>query len=125
MSARRKASNEDPMVTQAFDAGKHDELAAAVAKLDPAEAEYFLHKLEAALRKRKIQLSGYLVAMLVWVIGMFFALVYFGLANGFVGWVFLLPFALVGVILYAFGKWADRVGTVTVPDAKLITPDEK
>jgi hypothetical protein len=113
------------MVAQAFDADKHDALAAAVAKLDPAEAEFFLHKLEAALKKRKIQLSGYLVAMLVWVIGMFFALVYFGMAKGFVGWVFILPFGLVGVILYAFGKWADRAGKPKMPDAKLIPPVEK
>ena len=110
------------MVAQAFDKDKHDELAEAVAKLDPAEAEFFLHKLERALRKRKIQLSGYLVAMLAWVVGMFFALVYLGMAKGFAGWVFLLPFGAVGVILYAFGKWADHVGNPKIPDAKVIGP---
>ena len=49
-----------------------------------------------SLKKRKIQLTGYLVAMVVWLVGMIFALVYYGTHDGFVGWVFLVPFALVG-----------------------------
>lgn len=84
------------------------QLADAVSQLSPGEAEIFLRKLEAALRKRKIMLSGYLVAMLVWVVGMALALAYFGMASGFVAWVLLIPFGLVGVILWAFGAWADR-----------------
>ena|SRR2546430_4133430 len=99
------------MVEKAFDADKHTELAQAVEQLSPEEAAFFLEKLERAIRKRKIQVTGYLVAMLVWALGMFFALAYFGIASGFVGWVFLVPFAFVGVILYAFGKWANNVGS--------------
>jgi hypothetical protein len=106
---------EDALVAQAFDADKHIELARAVEQLDPEEAAYFLGRLERAIRKRKIQLTGYLVAMLVWVVGMMGALAYYGFASGFVGWVFLAPFALVGVILFAFGKWADRVGNAAEP----------
>jgi hypothetical protein len=106
-----KAPTEDPLVAKAFDAGKHEELARAVEQLSPEEAQFFLHKLELALRKRKIQLLGYLVAMIVWLIGMVFALVYFGIADGFVGWVFLVPFAVVGGILYVFGMWANKVGS--------------
>ena len=98
------------MVAKAFKADSHDELARAVEKLSSEEALFFLEKLEAAIRKRKIQLTGYLVAMLVWVAGMMGALAYYGTHRGFVGWVFLLPFGLVGVILFAFGKWADRAG---------------
>lgn len=108
---------EDPLVAQAFDADKHAELAKAIEQLDPDEAAFFLHKLERAIKKRKIQITGYLVAMLTWVVGMFFALVYYGMASGFVGWVFLAPFALVGAILWAFGKWANRVGTGEPPRA--------
>ena len=99
------------MVEKAFDADKHAELAKAVEQLSSEEAAFFLEKLERAIKKRKIQITGYLVAMLVWAVGMFFALAYFGIASGFVGWVFLVPFALVGVILYAFGKWANAVGS--------------
>jgi hypothetical protein len=105
-----KDPGDDPLVAKAFDASKHEELARAVEQLSPDEAQFFLHKLEAALRKRKIQLMGYLVAMLVWVLGMVGALAYFGIADGFVGWAFLLPFGAVGVILYVFGIWANKVG---------------
>jgi hypothetical protein len=106
---------EDPLVAKAFNADKHMELARAIEQLDPEEAQFFLEKLERAIKKRKIQITGYLAAMLVWVIGMMFALVYFGMADGFVGWVFLAPFGVVGVVLYLFGKWADHVGN---PPAK-------
>src|SRR5262245_48829097 len=62
-----------------------------------------------AIRKRKIQITGYLVAMVVWLVGMMFALAYVGMHDGFVGWVFLAPFGFVGLVLYGFGKWADSV----------------
>ena len=104
------ASPEDPLVAQAFDANKHEDLARAVEKLSPQEAEFFLHKLEAALRKRKLQITGYLVAMAVWVILMTLAIAYYGISDGFVGWAFLVPFGAVGLVLYLFGGWANRVG---------------
>ncbi len=103
------------MVAQAFDADKHDALAKAIQELSPDEAAFFLWKLEVALRKRKIQLVGYLVAMLVWLLGMIGALAYYGMASGFVGWVFIAPFAIVGVVLYVFGWWANRVGSRKPP----------
>lgn len=105
-----------PDVEQAFDKDKHEQLARAIENLTPEEAAFFLWRLEISIRKRKIQLVGYLVAMLVWAAGMVFALAYFGIASGFVGWVFLLPFALVGVILLAFGRWADKIGSAKPPD---------
>jgi hypothetical protein len=106
---------EDPLVAQAFEAGKpgkpdNDELARAVEQLSPEEAAFFLDRLERALKKRKLQLLGYLVALCVWTIGMVCALAIYGLASGFVGWVFFVPFALVGLVLWIFGKWADKVG---------------
>jgi hypothetical protein len=106
---------EDPMVAKAFGAGSEDELVKAIGELSPEEAEFFLKKLEAALRKRKIMLSGYLVAMVAWIVGMVCALAYFGMASGFVGWVFLVPFAIVGVILWAFGTWAEKVARSVKP----------
>jgi len=112
--AKAKAQ-EDPLVAKAFDAGKHAELAEAIENLSPEEAQFFLLKLEAALKKRRLQLIGYLVAMLVWLVATVFALVYFGSHEGFTGWVFLVPFFLVGVILFAFGKWAERVSRATLP----------
>lgn len=113
---------EDPMVAKAFDADKHDELARAIEQLSPDEAEFFLWKLEIALRKRKIQLLGYLVAMIVWLVGMVGALVIYGASTGFVGYVFILPFFLVGLILYGFGWYAGRVGKRPRPESKIGKP---
>ena len=106
---------EDPLVAKAFNADKHIELAQAIEQLNPEEAAFFLEKLERAIRKRKLMITGYLVAMVVWLVGMVFALAYYGMSTGFVGWVFLAPFGLVGLVLYGFGKWANHVGN---PPAK-------
>ena len=104
-----------PDPEHAFDPDKHDELAEAIKKLSPDEAAFFLWKLEISVRKRKIQLTGYLVAMLIWVVGMVGALVIYGLSDGFIGYVFLIPFAIVGATLWAFGKWAERVSAQKPP----------
>lgn len=98
-----------PSAEDAFDPKKHDQLEQAIAQLSPEEAAFFLKRLEAAVTKRKLQLTGYLVAMVVWLAGMVGALVVFGTQDGFVGWVFLVPFALVGAVLWGFGRWAEKV----------------
>ena len=116
-------STEDPLVAQVFDGDKNDKVLDAIKQLSPEEAEFFLFKLENAIRKRKIQISGYLAAMLVWAIGTFFALVYFGTHDGFTGWAFLAPFGAVGLVLFAFGKWAEKVGKATLPQAKIAALD--
>lgn len=106
---------EDELVSQAFKADKHEDLARAIEKLTPEEAAFFIEKLEAAVKKRKIQLFGYLVAMLVWLLGMVAGLIWYGTHDGFVGWVFLIPFGLVGAVLWGFGTWADKVGAKAAP----------
>ncbi len=113
---------EDPMVAKAFDADKHDELARAIEQLSPDEAQFFLWRLEIALRKRKVQLLGYLVAMVVWLIAMIGALVIYGMSTGFVGYVFIMPFAFVGLVLYAFGWWANRIAKTPRPPSKISPP---
>jgi hypothetical protein len=87
-------------------------IAEAVQKLSPAEAEFFLYKLERAIVRRRIQLWGYLAALAVWAIAMFFALAYYGGGDpeAFRSWVFALPFAGVGVVLLVVGTIADKVG---------------
>jgi len=111
------------MVAKAFGAGSQEDLAELIGKLNPAEADFFLKKLEAALRKRKIMLSGYIVAMVAWVVGMVCALAYFGMASGFTGWVFLAPFLIVGVILWVFGTLAERAGR-SVPEPTIDAASE-
>lgn len=110
-------ATEDPLVSQAFDAKKHVDLARAIEQLSPEEAAFFVHRLEAALRKRKLQLTGYLVALVVWLVAMTGALIYAGTHTGFVLWVFAVPFGLVGAILYTFGRWANRVARTPPPVA--------
>ena len=89
-----------------------EQVAQAVKDLSPAEAEFFLGKLELAIRKRKIQLTGYLVALVAWLVMMMLALAYYGTHDGFVGWVFLLPFGVAGVVITLFGRWANRLKLV-------------
>jgi hypothetical protein len=105
------SADEDPLVAKAFDrTSKQEDLVHAIAQLKPDEAAFFLHRLEAALRKRKIQLSGYLVAMVAWLVGMTLALMYFGMNDLSAAWAFIVPFGAVGAILYGFGTWANRAG---------------
>jgi hypothetical protein len=111
-------SAEDPLVAKAFDARKQEDLARAIEQLSPEEAAFFLHKLERAFRKRKIQLTGYLVAMAAWLAGMTLALIYFGRHDSSTAWVFIVPFAIVGAILYGFGTWSERVAKAPPPVAK-------
>ncbi len=111
-----KAPAEDELVEKVFDASQHDAVAEAILKLDPEEAAFFLHKLEAALRKRRIMIGGYLASMFVWAIGMVVAFGAYALVDGSMGYaLFFLPFLAVGVVLYLFGWWANRVGARALP----------
>jgi hypothetical protein len=116
-TARAKVRVVTKPATKELDLAKasESELANAVAQLSPEEALFFLAKLEAVMNKRKLQLTGYLIAFVAWIVGMFLGLLYYGTHDGFVGWVFLAPFAFVGVILWAFGKWSERVGKRVEP----------
>lgn len=60
-----------------------------------------------AQRRRRIMLVGYLLALLVLVFGMLTCLVIVGRAEKgtFIGWVFFIPFSLVGLIFWVFGRW--------------------
>lgn len=88
------------------------QIAEAVARLSPDEAAYYLGKLSASLRKRKLQLVGQLAALIGAAIGLIIAmLVYATRSPGqFTGWVFLVPLALAGGALWFFGRLADRAG---------------
>jgi hypothetical protein len=106
-----------------FKSKNHEDLARAIEKLSSDEAAYFLHKLEHAIRKRKIQLTGYLGAMAAWLLTMVGALIYFGTHDGFVYWVFVVPFGAVGLILYGFGRWAERVAKTPYVAPAKAAPD--
>lgn len=105
------ANDQDAAAKVASNAAEQEAIASAIQKLSPAEAEFFLHKLERSIAKRRVQLWGYLLALVAWAVGMFFALALYGAAdpNSFRAWTFLLPFAAIAVVLYAAGLLAERV----------------
>ena len=105
------ATRAEVLANAALDPKKEADVARAISQLSPEEAQHFVELLERSIRRRKIQLFGYLLSLVVLLAGTFFALVYYGSAGEgrFVGWVFFLPFVAVGIIFYVFGRWAKRV----------------
>jgi hypothetical protein len=104
-----------PNPEDAFDVNKQAALEEAMKNMSREEAALFVFLLKNKYQKRKLQLTGYLVGLVLWFAGMLFALVVYGTTSGFVGWVFLIPFALLGVTLFAFGKWAEKIGKRAPP----------
>jgi len=111
VTAMAESKKAEALAAEALDPKKEDDVAKAISQLSPEEAAHFVALLERAIKRRRIQLIGYLISLVVLLVGMFFALAYYGAAEegSFVGWVFLLPFIAVGAIFYAFGRWANRI----------------
>ena len=79
-------------------------------ELSEEELEVLKRAVERIARRRKVQLYGYTLALLVMILGVLGSLYVYGVAppGRFVGWVFFIPFALVGAILWVFGRWARK-----------------
>ena len=88
-----------------------NQIADAIAKLSPADAQHFIGVIDASMRRRRLQLWGYLLSMVLWTIGMFAALWAYGAAadGTFIIWVFLVPFGLLGGTLWFFGWLGDKL----------------
>lgn len=86
----------------------HPDLAREIETLSPEEAAMFVTLVQAAIKKRRVQLVGYLLALVALLMGMLVALYMYGTREPgeFVGWVFLIPFILVGGVLVIFGRWS-------------------
>jgi peptidoglycan/LPS O-acetylase OafA/YrhL len=87
-----------------------EQIEQAIQNMPPEKAAELVAMLEVSLRRRKIELVGYLGAALVLLLGMIGALYYYGTSDhgDFVGWVFLLPLGAAGAIMMLVGRWADR-----------------
>lgn len=109
------------LAAQALDPSQQDKVAQAINQLTPEEAQIFLDVLERALEKRRIQLYGYIVAAAVLIVSVLGVFVYWGNApeGEFVGWIMGIPFLLVGLTFWIFGKWSNRAATrlATLPHA--------
>jgi hypothetical protein len=95
----------------AFDRARQQQVAEAIEKLTPEEAQIFLEVLEKRLQKSKIQIWGYVTAGVTLLVTMLGVLIYWGSTDTgtFIGWIMMIPFLLVGAILWGFGRWANRI----------------
>lgn len=80
-------------------------------QIPPEVREAFTKVVLRVERRRKINLLGTLIALLLMLLGLPLALVYMGRApdGEFRGWALLLPTTLAGVALWIFGKWARKL----------------
>jgi hypothetical protein len=105
------------------DPANHDAVARAIQQLSPEEAQFFFDRLERAIRKRKLQLTGLMIAMVLGLVAIIVAFYVYATApeGKFVGWVFLIPFGLIGLVMYVFGRAAERAtrgGATATPEVR-------
>jgi hypothetical protein len=79
-------------------------------KLSPEIEAALVQVVERLHHRRKMQLWGYLSALVIMIGGMVFGLWYMGTGQPgeFRGWVLLPPFALAGGLLWLFGRLARK-----------------
>jgi peptidoglycan/LPS O-acetylase OafA/YrhL len=87
-----------------------EQIEAAVRALPPEKAAALVEMLETSLRRRRIELAGYIAAAVLLLVGMVVALYIYGSSDhgDFVGWIFLIPLALAGLVMVLVGRFADR-----------------
>jgi hypothetical protein len=88
----------------------HPDLAPELKTLTADQGLVFVAIVKRARKKRRIQLTGYLMAAATAIAGTVVAFVMYGshAPGRFSGGEFLIPFALVGLILFVFGRWSKR-----------------
>jgi hypothetical protein len=89
------------------------ELEEQIKNLTPEQAEMFVRALELAMKKRRLMLIGHLGAIVAMIAGGVWALYQYAAhePGTFIGWVFLVPIAGAGAMLFGFGRLARRLGT--------------
>lgn len=80
-------------------------------KLSEEQIEKLVAAIERMERRRRILLGGYLAALTLLVLGQIGAFWIYGTAppGSSYGWVFLIPFAIIGFVLWGFGRLAKRI----------------
>lgn len=84
----------------------------AVRDLPPERAAELVAMLEASIKRRKLELWGYIGAAAIVLFGMVGMLLIMGSAGegSFVAWLFLVPLALAGLLMTWVGKRAKAAG---------------
>lgn len=77
--------------------------------MPPEKAAELVAMLEDSLRRRKLELLGYLGAALVLLVGMIVALYVYGSSDhrDFMSWIFLVPMGLAGLVMWLVGRWSN------------------
>ncbi|HUQ06770.1 MAG TPA: hypothetical protein VM261_29910 [Kofleriaceae bacterium] len=78
--------------------------------MPPEKAAELVAMLEASLRRRKIELYGYIGAAAVMLVGMVTALYIYGATDhgNFMSWIFLIPMGLAGAVMWFVGRWSNK-----------------
>lgn len=71
-----------------------------------AQIDALMAVIDRVEKRRKTMLAGYLLSLVVLVGGQLLALYIFSQTapDTFIGWIFLIPFAVVGALLWIFGR---------------------
>ena len=98
------------LAEQLNDPAFRERIEQAISALPPEKAAELVALLEASIRRRKIELFGYIASAVVLLLGMVIAVYTYGRAahGQFIGWVFLAPLAAAGVIMIAVARWAAK-----------------
>jgi len=90
----------------------HKSIEERIDELSPEEAELFRTILEITMKRRRMMLIGYTLALAAVLLGMVWALFMYGSRERgtFVGWVFVVPPALAAMIIILFGRWSKNIG---------------
>ena len=96
----------------------------AVATMPPEKAAELVAMLEQSLRRRKIELYGYLAAAVLMLVGMVLSLWVYGASDGgtFMSWIFLVPLALAGLVMWGVGRWSRRHAPPPTPRGRPSRP---
>ncbi|MBK9069970.1 MAG: hypothetical protein IPL79_03035 [Myxococcales bacterium] len=106
-----KPTSEQPP-TRKLDVDPRDPvaMAALLKQLTPAQTDAFLGRLERIMLKKKVQAWGYLLAALVFALGVMVGLTYWALVQTWASvMLMVVPVALAALVLIGFGKWANRL----------------
>ncbi len=112
MAAKDKKEPAKELAERLADPAFRSQIEEGIRNMPPEKAAELVQMLEASLRRRRIELYGYIGAAVALLLGMVVALYIYGASDhgNFMSWIFLVPMALAGLVMWLVGRWssADR-----------------